>query len=165
MRLLATLAALFCILSPSVQAEKLTFPNTGEAMFQITIPDSWSPDIDEDDVVEATSPEENISLSIWKIDSSTTMETVTNDLKDILKEYADDVELVGEPETIEVDGLPGLFLVGTGNAHDDNDLVGFIAFILVKDEDAAIVYFELDDDATEVEQEKFKAILSSIDVL
>ncbi len=33
-------------------------------MFQITIPDSWSPDSDEDDVVEATSPDENVSLSI-----------------------------------------------------------------------------------------------------
>ncbi len=64
-----------------------------------------------------------------------------------------------------MDGLPGLFLVGTGNAHDDNDLVGFIAFILVKDEDAAIVYFELDNNATEAEQEKFKSILSSIDIL
>ncbi len=86
-----------------------------------------------------------------KIDSDTEVDTVLEDLQDILKEYADDVEVVGEPEKIEVDGLPGLLIVGTGHDTEADKGVAFIAFVIVRGEEAAIVYFQLDEDMNAAE--------------
>lgn len=162
-----TLFASFALVAFTVapaMAGTLDFPKKGETMFKITIPDNWQPDTNDDDVVEASSPDENIKLSIWEVEASTKVETVANDLQDILKEYAKDVHLEGDVKQIDVDGLPGLFLVGQGVDPDDDRELGFIAFVLTRGEKAVIVFFEVDSNMSKDELKKFESILKSITV-
>lgn len=161
-----TLLATFCLFAYSfttVMAGDLEFPKSGEPMFKITVPDSWEVDSDDDDIVEAQSPKENVTLSIWEIDTEMTVAKLAKDLKNILKDYATDVKLEEEPKQFEVDGLPGIFMFGTGADKEDGHEVGFIALVLVKGDNAAIVFFEMDGNVTPGELKKFNSIIESIE--
>ncbi len=131
-------------------------------MFKVTLPDNWEVDSDDEDVVEAISPKENVSLTIWEIDAEMRVDKLAKELKNILKEYATDVKLDQEPKQMEIDGLPGIFMVGTGADEEDGHEVGFIALVLVKGDDAAILFFELDGNVTKGELKKFETIIESI---
>ncbi len=66
-----------------------------------------------------------MTLSIWEVDTEMTVDALAKDLKNILKDYATDVKLEEEPKQFEVDGLPGIFMFGTGADKEDGHEVGF----------------------------------------
>jgi hypothetical protein len=162
MRFVLAALALCAFSTSTVFAGDTPFPKTGDAMFTITVPESWEVESDDESVLEAQSPKENISLTVWEIDSEVTVAKLARDLKDILKDYATNVKLEDEPKQIEIDGLPGILMVGTGDDEDDGHEVGFVALVLVKGDDAAIVFFEMDGNVTPGELKKFSAIIDSI---
>lgn len=158
--------AVLCVFSfATVTAGEVQFPKTGEPMFTLTIPDSWEVDSEDEDIVEAQSPKENVTLSIWEIDSEMSVDKLAKDLKDILKDYATDVKLDEEPKQMDIAGLPGIFMYGSGKDEEDGHEVGFIGLVVVKGDDAAIIFFEMDGNVSPGELKKFKNIIESIEAV
>ncbi len=156
--------ALACLIGTPVLAGTMDFPKSGETLIQITIPDEWKPDADDDVVLESTSPDGHISLSIWEIESSTTVDTVADDLQEILKDYAKEVTLDEAVKKVDVSGLPGFFFAGSGADPDDDRPLGFVAFAIVRDDRAVIVFFEIDSNYTADELKTLESIIESIHV-
>ena len=155
----AVIAALTCSQS---FAKTLSFPNKGDAMFKITIPDSWEPDADDDEVVEATSPKEHVQLSIWEIQSKEDLENLGNDIEDILKDHAKEIKLVGEPQEAHPGGLDGLLFSGTAVNEEDDHGIEFFALMIATDTQVAVVFIEADANTPKKELDKLSGILKSI---
>lgn len=162
MKSLLSIVTLLFVSASTLFADEVQFPKTGDAMFKLTIPANWAIDSGEDDIIEAQSPKENVTLSIWEIDSEMTVAKLAKDLKNILKEYATDVKLDDDPKQIDIDGMGGIFLSGTGKDDEDGHEVGFVGLVVVKGDDAAIIFFEMDGYVTADELKKFKKIIESI---
>jgi|GEM_PF-2996191 hypothetical protein len=162
MKKLVAVAVIIALSAVPSFAKTLSFPNKGDAMFKITIPDSWEPDKDEDEVVEAMSPGEHVQLSIWEITSKEDLENLGNDIEDILKDHAKDIKLVGEPQEAHPGGMDGLLFSGTALDEEDDHAIEFYALLIVNLNKVAVVFIEADAKTPKNELTKLEGILKSL---
>src|SRR6185437_10767316 len=110
--LLFITAALAFVALP-LSAKDMHYPHKGDALFTITIPDSWEPGKDEDNTLEATSPKEGIYLCIWSLESDKDANDLGKDIVDLLKDHAKDIKIHGDAVEAHPGGLDGALLKGS----------------------------------------------------
>jgi hypothetical protein len=164
MKIVFAFACILLLSTLQVSAKTLEFPDKGDAMFQITIPDSWQPDQDDDDVVEATSPKDHVSLAIWEIKTEEELKNLDDDIEEILADHAKEIKLVGKPKEISPAGMEGLLFEGTAVADDDDHKIEFFTLFLISKstKKVAVVFIEADADTPKKELDKLVGILKSI---
>jgi len=162
MKTVLALVAIVALTSTASFAKTREFPNKGDAIFKITIPDSWEPDSDEDEVVEATSPKDHVQLSIWALETKDDLKNLGKDIVDILEDHANEIKLVGEPQKASPGGMEGLLFSGTAVDDEDSHAIEFFALLIVTKGKAAVVFIEADANTPKKELEKLQAILKSI---
>ncbi len=162
MKRLFAVVAIFALSAAPSFGKTLDFPNDGDVMFKITIPDSWEPDADDDEVVEAQSPDGHIELSIWELETVEDVENLGNDLVEILKDHAKEIKLVGEPKKASPGGMKGVLFSGSALDEEDDHAIEFYALMIIGEEKVAVVYIEADADTPKKDLVKLEAILKSI---
>jgi hypothetical protein len=162
MKILCTLLAIVALSGVQASAKTLHFPNKGDTMFNITIPDDWAPEKDEDEIVEATSPDEHVYMSIWELESKEDVKSLGKDIVDMLKDHAKKVKLEGEPKEAHPGGMDGLLFSGTALDKEDDHAIEFFALLIGSKEKAAVVFIEADADTPKKEAAKLQGILASI---
>ena len=143
-------------------AKTLHFPSKGDTMFSIAIPDDWEPEKDDDGVLNAASPKENVSLSIWELKSKEDVKTLGKDIKDMLKDHATEINLEGEPKDAHPGGMDGLLFKGHAKDKEDEHAIDFFVLLIGTETKAAALFIEANADTPEKESEKLQAILASI---
>lgn len=162
MRRLFAVVSILALAGAPAAAETLDFPNKGDLLFRITIPDDWEPDQDDDEVVEATSPDEHLSLSIWELDSREDAENLEEELKDQLKDHAKKIKIAGKPQKVQPAGMDGLIYKGTAVDREDDTEIKFFALVLTTKKRAAVVFIEADSETPQEEADQLEKILDSI---
>ncbi len=144
-------------------AKDLKFPKGDEALLALSIPDAWEPEFDEEGTLEAEDKDGHSYIAIWEEDTKTELAKVAEDIDDILKEYATDVKVAGQPEPYDKLGIPGLLIKGTAKDKEDKKDIGFEAIILAVDKDsAAVIYFDYAQDAPKSVVDNLVKILESV---
>ncbi len=156
--ILFTIAAL----SGIAPAKELHFPEKGDALFTITIPNSWEPDKDDDNVLEATSSEGHIYLAAWELKSEKDAKALGDDIENILKDRAKNIKMDGEPTACKPGGLDGMLFKGHAKDKEDDSKIEFFALLIGSKEKAAVIYIEAAEDTPEEESAKLEKILKSI---
>ena len=159
---LLLIAAALSLVALPVSAKDMHYPAKGDALFTITIPDSWEPGKDEDNTLEATSPKEGVYLCIWSIESEKDANDLGKDITDLLKDHAKDVKIEGDAVEAHPGGLDGALIKGSAKDKEDGKAIGFFALILSDKKKASVVFIEVSADASAEEQGKLEAILKSI---
>lgn len=154
--------ASLALLSLPVSAKNLHFPSKGDTMFTVSIPDDWEPEKDEDNVVEANSPQEKVYLAIWELESEKDLKSLGDDINDLLKDHAKNIKLTGEPQAAKPGGMDGLLFSGTAKDKEDGHAIEFFALLVTHNKKAAVIYIEADADAPKDETEKLTKILQSL---
>ena len=162
MKSILTIALALALTCTSSTAKTLQFPNKGAAMFSITIPDDWEPEKDEDEVIEALSPDEKVYLSIWELESKEDAKNLGKDILDLLKDHAKKIKLEGEPQEAHPGGMDGLLFKGHALDKDDDHAIEFFALLVNTKAKAAVIFIEADADTSEAESAKLQKILQSI---
>lgn len=160
----STIAIIAILALSGVQgiAKTLPFPGKGDTMFSITIPDDWEPEKDEDNILEALSPDEHVYISVWELEDQEDVKTLGKDIKDLLKDHAKDIKMEGEPQEAHPGGMDGLLFKGTAKDKEDDTGIQFYALLIGTKEKAAVLYIEADAETPKEESAKLEAILKSI---
>jgi len=108
-------------------AETVKHP-TGNIEFDM--PDDWDFQVEDDALVVATK-DEGVFLLFWAVQPEA-VEDGVNALLGKLTEVATDVEVNGDPQETEVNGIPTLAVVGTGKV--EGTAIIWTGAILVADE-------------------------------
>lgn len=153
---------IFAALSGLASAKQLHFPEKGDALFTINIPNSWKPDKDDDNVLEATSDEGHIYLAAWELKNEGEAKALAKDIEDILKDHAKEIKMDGEPEECKPGGLDGLLFKGHAKDKEDDSKIEFFALLIGSKEKAAIIYIEAAEDTPVEDSAKLEKILKSI---
>lgn len=143
-------------------ADTLDFPNSGKPMFRISIPETWEPDQDDDNVLNATSPEENVTLTAWELTSVQDAENVDKDIHLMLKDHAKKIKLDAKPEEVHPGGMDGLLFSGSAVDREDGHAIVFFALLVRQEGQVAIVFLEANGDTPEDEMGSLKEIMQSI---
>jgi hypothetical protein len=143
-------------------AKTLQFPEKGDAMFSITIPNDWEPEKDEDNILEATSPDEHVYISVWELKEQEDVKTLGKDIKDLLKDHAKDIKIEGEPQEAHPGGMDGLLFKGSAKDDEDDKDIQFFALLIGSKEKAAVLFIEADAETPKEEAAKLEGILKSI---
>ena len=156
------ITAVLAFVALPLSAKNLHYPKKADASFTISIPDDWEPEKDEDGTLEASSPKENVSLTIWSIESEKDANDLGKDIVDLLKDHAKDIKLEGEAVEAHPGGMDGALLKGTAKDKEDGKDIGFFALIISDKKKASVVFIEVNADASKDEQAKLEGILKSI---
>jgi hypothetical protein len=157
--ILATLA----LASTPVFAKKIAFPNAEHALFSITIPDSWEPDKDDDDTLEALSPKENVYLAAWELKDKSDIASVDKDIIEMLKDHAKAIKMDGEGVPAKPGGMDGMLFKGTAKDKEDGSDIEFFALLVSpKPGKVAIIFIEAAADTPKDEADKLQKILESL---
>ena len=100
---------LFGLLTPFFKADAKNYPHEA-AKVEISIPDSWEVGID-GDVLTAATPDDAINL-VFSIIELNDIEAALDEVEKQLKSEFQEVT-IGEPEEIEINGMPALDWEGT----------------------------------------------------
>lgn len=140
------------------------FPQKGDTLFTIVVPDSWSPEFDDEGTLEAEDKDGHSYIAVWEEETKTELAKIAEDIDEILDEYAKDVKVAGKPEPYDkIAGLPGLWIKGTAKDKEDGSGIGFEAIIFAIDKDsAAVIYFDYAQDAPESVVKNLIKILESV---
>ena len=143
-------AAVFISLTMAAFADDKVFPVDGGQKFVVTIPDRWESEVDSDNVLCASSPDEEVSLAAWAADDKEMADfkspgiTIAHILRDCVK----GIRLKGEPKKSLVGKSQAWVFEGSGTDVDDNVPVQFMAMILISSPtDATVVCVEADSKA------------------
>ncbi len=162
MKAMFAFVALVISCSLNSYAHTLDFPNSEKPMFRISIPETWEPDQDDDNVLNATSPEENVSLTAWELTSVQDAENVEKDIQLILKDHAKKIKLDAKGQKVHPGGMDGLLFSGTAVDREDGHAIVFYALLVSQESQVAIVFLEANADTPEDEMAEVKAIMQSI---
>lgn len=162
MKFILTFVTIIVLSGTQAFAKTLHFPNKGDTMFTITIPDDWEPEKDDDDVLEATSPKEHIYLAVWELENKEDVNTLGKDIKDMLKDHAKKIKMEGEPVVAHPGGMDGLLFKGHALDKEDDHAIDFFALLISTKTKAAVVFIEADADTPKKEADKLQNILASI---
>jgi hypothetical protein len=143
MKILSILAAVLALTALPLAAKDMHFPHKGDAMFTITIPDSWEPGKDEEGTLEATSPNEGVYLCIWSLESDKDANDLGKDIVDLLKDHAKDIKIEGDAVEAHPGGLDGALIKGSAKDKEDGKAIGFFALVLSNKKKASVVYIEV----------------------
>lgn len=163
MNSLLLVLALLAFGIPAAFSKDFKFPRKGAPLFTITIPDAWGPEFDDEGTLEAEQKDGHSYFAVWEEDTNTELSKVAEDIDDILKEYAKDVQVVGKPEPYKLAGMEGLLFRGTAKDKEDGSGIGFEAIVLVADKhSAAVFYYDYSQDAPEAVVKNLVKILESV---
>ena len=147
----------------SAHAKKFVFPDADNPLFNLTIPNTWEPEKDDDGTLEATSPEGNIYLAAWELKDKTDIANVDKDIMDLLKDHAKKIKMDGEGVKAKPGGMDGLLFKGTAkDKEDDSDIEFFALLISPKPGKVSIIFIEAAADTPKEESDKLQKILESI---
>ena len=99
-------------------------------MFNITIPNDWEPEKDDDEVLEATSPKEHVYLAVWELESKEDVKSLGKDIVDMLKDHAKKIKMDGEPQEAHPGGMDGLLFKGHALDKEDDHAIDFFALLV-----------------------------------
>jgi hypothetical protein len=160
--LFVALSLVFSFSASTASAKDFKFPQKGETLFTISIPDAWSPEFDDEGTLEGEDKAGNSYFAVWEEDTETELSSVAGDIDDILKEYAKDVK-AGKPEQMQLAGMSALLFKGTAKDKEDGSGIGFEAIVLVvKEKKAAVIYYDFAESAPESVGKQLVKILESI---
>jgi hypothetical protein len=160
--ILFALSLVFSLAVSTASAKDFKFPQKGDTLFTISIPDGWSPEYDDEGTLEGEDKDGHSYFAVWEEDTDTELTSVANDIDDILKEYAKDVK-AGKPEQMTLAGMPALLFKGTAKDKDDGSGIGFEAMVVVvKGKKAAVIYYDYSEDAPDAVVKQLVKILESV---
>lgn len=126
----------------------------------VTIPDSWATEKIEDGI-DATSPDEGISISIEAVEIKDVEEATREGIK-----YFADQGVTIDPSTQKqrettMSGKPAIEISWKGKDEDGPTNVG-LTFVILSEKDSVLFYFWGDDESIKLNEPALKAIANSI---
>jgi hypothetical protein len=126
---LLTLVAFFSSTLPA-SAALFAYPSEDKAWFIVDIPAAWKPVIDDDQTLEATSPDEDAYLAFWVLKGKTEIAGLEKDIDDTLKELVKGPKLTSDKPTKKtINGIEFTMFAGTGKDSEDDSPLGFEIFL------------------------------------
>lgn len=154
------IAVLIFFVSVSLFAEFLVFEEIG---FQVDVPDTWDV-FDEEGVLMAMDPDEMAAVFLVPVLSEEFDDAVA-EIEATLAEIMEEIEIVDDPEEIEINGLPGMMVFGSGLMEGEPIVWGLV---VVYNEETDIALFVVTFAIAEVYdeyEEDLLNILTSVSVI
>lgn len=130
----ALLAVLLTIFTGGLLAESV---NHTEAQVKVWIPDNWVQEADEDSLI-VTDPEEEVMVAFMVVDGEN-IEAALEAMEMELGSLAENVQADGEPEEVELNGMPAIVLDAKGTIDGEAVDMG-VAVIITPAEKALLVF-------------------------
>ena len=151
---LMTLSALMIVLNTQAQ-EKLTSPSG----LSVTVPAGWSHEVDDDDVLTITSPDENIGITFIDLPVDA-VEAALEELENIVSQTVTDFHPEGEGEVITLNGRDG-FAVSATAKYEGHDVE--LGILLLDNKNHILLVFGMGTpDAMEKYGQSLDAVITSI---
>lgn len=127
----------------------------------ITIPDSWKTETIENGV-EATSPDEGISIAIEAVEIKDVEQATREGIK-----YFGDQGVKIDPSTQKqrettMSGKPAIDISWKGKDEDGEETNVGLTFVILSEKDSVLFYFWGDDESTKMNEPALKSIADSI---
>lgn len=126
-------AILIFLLSFSLSAEMLVDEDIG---FQVEVPDTWST-FDDEGILMAMDPDEMAAVFLVLV-LSEEFDDAVGEIESTLGAIMEEIELSDDPEELELNGLPGMMVFGTGAVEGEPVLWGVV---VVYNEETDIALF------------------------
>jgi hypothetical protein len=124
------LALAICLLTAlSADAKRFSYPSTAKEMFSVEIPDNWKPEVDDEETLEATSPDEEAYLAFWVLKGAKEVKGLTKEMNDLLDESVTDLKLNEKPTEKTINGIKFTIFEGTAIDKEDKTKVGVEVFM------------------------------------
>jgi len=143
-------------------AKTIAFPDEDDALFKFAVPDKWEPETDDDDVLEANSPNDAIHLSAWEFESRDDAKEMTKRITDALRDHAKKIAIDEKPTAIRPNGMNGMMYEGRAEDKEDGHEIDVVAVLITTETRAAVVMLEADAAKAKQEVGNLNAILRSI---
>jgi hypothetical protein len=125
---LLTLAV--CLITAlSAHAKRFSYPSAAKEWFSVEIPDDWKPKVDDEETLEATSPDEEAYLAFWVLKGSKEVKGLEKELDDLLKESVTDLKLNEKPTEKTINDIKFTIFAGTAIDKEDKSKVGVEIFL------------------------------------
>ena len=126
-RFLTLAVCLFTALS--AHAKRFSYPSAAKEWFSVEIPEDWKPKVDDEETLEATSPDEEAYLAFWVLKGAKEVKGLEKELDDLLKESVTDLKLNETPTEKTINGIKFTMFAGTGIDKEDKTKVGVEVFM------------------------------------
>ena len=115
-----------------IHAGNARLPSNGAMKLSMTIPDGWTTEVDDEGVLNAESPDEELGLSAWALDKADieNLKDAAHGLERILGDCATQIRVAGAPHHGQVGNVRTVLFEGTGIDTDDKSPVRFRALLL-----------------------------------
>lgn len=113
----------------SAHAKKFSYPNADKEIFSVDIPADWKPKVDDDESLEATSPDEEAYLAFWVLKGAKEIKGLEKELDELLKDSVTDLDLDEKPIVKEINGFKFTIFTGHGIDKEDKSKVGVEVFM------------------------------------
>lgn len=113
----------------SADAKRFSYPSAAKEWFSIEIPDTWRPKVDDEETLEATSPDEEAYLAFWVLKGAKEVKGLTKEMDDLLKESVTDLKLEDKPTEKTINGIEFTIFAGTALDKEDKSKVGVEVFM------------------------------------
>lgn len=145
--LIAMLCALTFVAGTALSAEDV---NHTEAQVKVWIPDGWEQEADEDSLIVGD-PDEEVMVAFLVVDGDN-VEAALDAMEAELSEIVDDVEADGEPEEVELNGMPTIVLDATGTVEGESVDLGIA--VIMTPANKALLVFAIAQSSTVAKHEK-----------
>lgn len=145
-----------------VSAEFIVYPAQDAPMFTIEMPDKWKSEVIEETILQSVSPDEKVYMMAWPVDAET-MEEAIDGLDEFLTDLLTDINLDGEGERLEINGIPFWRATGLGkDVETDEDVKLTVGFFMPEEKTVCLIAFLSEPKAAQRHAESIAAILQSI---
>ena len=145
-----------------VSAELFVYPTQDAPMFTIEMPDKWKSEVIEETILQSVSPDEKVYMMAWPVDAET-MEEAIDGLDEFLTDLLTDINLDGEGERLEINGIPFWRATGVGkDVETDEDVKLTVGFFMPEEKTVCLIAFLSEPKAAQRHAESIAAILQSI---
>ncbi len=155
------LLALSLLMSYNLSAaETYTYPDSDNPVVQITFPDGWEIEPDEE-MLHAMPNDESIYLGFLALEGSNDIEDALDAVDEVLAELLSELELA-DFEEIENDDFVFLYSEGNGVDKEGDDVNVTVALFSPDGEMVCLVFYYGTPEAEEIHENELNAIVASI---
>ncbi len=141
MKLASALSILLLALALPAPAANIAFPEEGDPIVTLNVPDGWEPEYSDDGTLEAADTDDEAYLALWHLESDQDVSTLEKDIDELTNEYAKDVKIAGEAEKVDLNGMPGVLVKAVGKDKENSREIGIQVVLLNPGTPTAMVLY------------------------
>lgn len=165
MKFLLSTSLLVFMSFATVLAGNVPLPRDGAMKLVVTLPDTWKSSVDEDGVLNAESPDEELGLAAWAVDKAELgdIHDAHDKLERIFRDCVKNIRLTAVPRRGVFGTIKTTVFEGTGIDVDDDEPVQFRAIVLVGGpQDVVVLYAGADNDVQRIRLAILDQIIRSV---